>query len=61
MELMENISIIRLPQVIQLVGLRRTCIYDMMKMGTFPRAVALGARAVGWRLGDIRAWLQSRT
>jgi len=61
MELMENIAIIRLPQVMQLVGLRRTSIYDMMKMGTFPRSVALGARAVGWRLGDVRAWLKSRT
>ena len=61
MELILNdMAILRLPDVMRLIGLRRTTIYDMMSKGTFPRSVSLSARAKGWRAGDIRAWLQSR-
>lgn len=32
--------------------------YQMMKEGTAPRPVKLGARAVAWRAKDIRALLE---
>lgn len=54
-------AILRLPEVISLVGLSRSSIYQMMNAGIFPRAVSLGPRAVGWRTGDIRSWLKDRT
>ncbi|MFH1218212.1 MAG: AlpA family phage regulatory protein [Pseudomonadota bacterium] len=57
---LDEMAILRLPDVMRLIGLRRTTIYDMMAKGTFPRSVALSARAKGWRAGDIRAWLESR-
>ena len=50
----------RLPDVIAAVGLRRSSIYAAVAAGTFPRAVKLGARAVGWRESDIAAWLAER-
>lgn len=56
----DELGILRLPQVIQLVGLRRTTIYEMMEKGIFPRSISLGARAIGWRVGDIRRWLEAR-
>jgi prophage regulatory protein len=57
---LDDMAILRLPDVMRLIGLRRTTIYDMMAKGTFPRAVSLSARAKGWRVVDIRSWLQSR-
>lgn len=57
---LEDMAILRLPEVKQLVGLGKSSIYRMMDEGYFPRRVNLGSRAVGWRAGDVRAWLQSR-
>lgn len=58
--LLGDLRILRLQQVKQATGLGRTSIYQMMTTGDFPRAVSLGARAVGWRYGDVKAWLLSR-
>jgi len=52
--------ILRLPEVINRVGLRRASIYAAISAGTFPRQVPLGARAVGWIENDIEAWLEAR-
>ena len=54
---MEDIAILRMPEVKKLTGLSRSSIYRMMADGIFPRSVSLGSRAVGWIVGDIRAWL----
>lgn len=55
-----DLQILRLPEVKQITGLGRTSIYQMMADGMFPRSVSLGLRAIGWRIGDIKAWLLSR-
>lgn len=57
---LEELKILRLPDVKMVTGLGRSSIYQMMAEGAFPRAVSLGSRAIGWRLGDIKAWLISR-
>ena len=57
---LEELAILRLPNVMRLTGLGRTTIYDMMAKGMFPRPVSLGFRAVGWRASDIRAWIETR-
>jgi len=57
---LDEMAILRLPDVMRLIGLGRTTIYDMMAKGTFPRPVSLSARAIGWRVVDIRDWLQQR-
>lgn len=57
---LEDIAILRMPEVKRLTGLGRTSIYRMMADGVFPRSVAVGSRAVGWMVGDIRAWLQGK-
>ena len=41
-------------------GLSRSTIYAMMKNGTFPKSISLGARAIGWLESDIQAWADSR-
>ncbi|KVR82485.1 AlpA family transcriptional regulator [Burkholderia vietnamiensis] len=50
-------AILRRTDVERETGLSRTSIYDRMSKGTFPAAVRLGAKSVGWRVGDIDAWL----
>jgi len=50
-------AILRRKQVEQIVGLSRSTIYQRMKDGTFPQAVPLGGRMVGWRASDIELFL----
>jgi len=50
-------SILRRRQVEQKTGLSRSTIYKRMNEGTFPPAVPLGRRMVGWRAGEIERFL----
>jgi prophage regulatory protein len=50
-------KILKRPAVEARTGLSRSTIYAGMAKGTFPQAVKLGPRAVGWREADIAAWL----
>ncbi|RKT24442.1 AlpA family transcriptional regulator [Paraburkholderia sp. RAU2J] len=52
--------ILRLPAVLDRTGLARSSVYRMMTEGTFPKAVPIGARAVGWSEAAIDAWIDTR-
>ena len=52
--------IIRLPEVVDRIGMSRGSVYRMMTLGRFPKSVKLSERAVGWRESDLDAWLESR-
>ncbi len=52
--------LLRLPEVIQRIGLRRTAIYDGIAAGTFPAPVRLTERAVAWPESSIDTWIASR-
>lgn len=54
-------AILRLPDVIALVGLCRASIYARAAQRTFPRPIKLTAHASGWRVGEVRAWLANPT
>lgn len=53
-------TIIRLPEVMQTVGLSRPSVYRMMKAGTFPQQFKLGASAVGWLRAEVEQWITER-
>lgn len=55
-----NKKFLRLTSVREMTGLSRSTIYLMMRDGSFPKNVLLGARSVGWLVGDIEAWIDSR-
>ena len=55
-----SLKVLRLPDVIARVGLKRASIYQRIQMGIFPKPVPLGARAVGWLEHEIIAWLNER-
>lgn len=52
-----SLAILRRKQVENETGLARSTIYDRMKDGTFPAAIKIGVKAVGWRVGDIEKFL----
>ena len=52
--------LLRLPQVIALVGLSRSAILTRVRAGSFPPKFSLGARAVAWRESDVCAWIAAR-
>ena len=54
-------ALLRLPEVIALVGLCRASIYARAAKQSFPAPIKLTAHASGWRVGDVRAWLADPT
>lgn len=51
-------AILRLPEVMALVGLSRSSIYDLIARRRFPSQLKLTACAAGWRVGAVRQWLE---
>ena len=61
---------IRLPEVMEKIGLRRTRIYTLMEEGDFPKCVKLGkkpkdpntfdCRRVAWLEKEVDQWMDSR-
>lgn len=52
--------ILRLPEVINTSGLSRASIYRGMSLGTFPKAIKISERAIGWPDDVIREWMDSK-
>jgi prophage regulatory protein len=48
--------LLRLKDVMKLVGLSRSTIYKRIADGTFPDRAHFGPRAVRWRTADILTW-----
>ena len=53
-------KILRRKDVEKMVGLSRSTIYKLMNQGSFPKAIRLGPRAVGWRISDIENWINQQ-
>ncbi|XUW88618.1 AlpA family transcriptional regulator [Burkholderia sp. M6-3] len=53
------LTILRRREVEAATGLSRSTIYARIREKTFPAAVQLGPRSVGWRAGDIDDFLVS--
>jgi len=51
--------ILRMPQVVEMVGLSRASIYNKMRDEAFPRQVKLG-RLSGWLESEVQDWIQER-
>lgn len=51
--------LLRLPEVIHRVGLRRSAIYQRMSEGSFPKSRSLGPKCAVWIEAEIDAWIRS--
>ena len=56
----ESDRLLRLPEVQELTGLRRSSIYAQMQTGAFPHSVKAGPRAATWSEAAIQAWISDR-
>ena len=50
-------SLLRLPEVEAVVGLKKSKIYSLLQEGQFPPPVRLGPRSVRWRASAVSAWI----
>lgn len=41
-------------------GLKKTAIYELMKVGKFPRSVRLSSRCVRWSWNQVQQFIQER-
>lgn len=51
--------LIRLPEVMARVGLKRSAIYQRMSEGRFPKSRSLGPKCAVWVETEIDAWVRS--
>lgn len=54
---MKLIKLIKLSEVINITGLGRSCIYNYMNDGVFPKSVSLGVRSVAWVESEVQDWI----
>ena len=50
----------RIKQVSEITGLSRATIYNMERIGDFPKKTILSTRAVAWRESEVVKWMDSR-
>ena len=50
-------SLLRLPEVEAVVGLKKSKIYSLLQEGQFPAPVRLGPRSVRWKASAVSAWI----
>ena len=56
----QPIRILRLAQVIQMTGLRKTTLYELQSQGVFPLRIKITNHSVGWLEQDVQSWVKRR-
>ncbi len=57
---MSSAKLLRMPDVLEAVGLSKSMIYNLIRAGKFPKPVILSVRAVAWHREDVNAFIASR-
>lgn len=52
-------GLLRMPQVLDRVGLKKTVIYERIKAGSFPKPIKLGS-ASAWHAAEIDSWVSTQ-
>jgi prophage regulatory protein len=50
---------LRLPQVLSVIPLGKTCWWEGVKSGRFPKPIKLSQRCTAWRAEDIRTLIKT--
>jgi len=53
-------KVLRLPVVMNRVGLGSSFIYLLIQRGEFPKPIKIGARAVAWIEPEVDVWIEER-
>ena len=51
---------LRLPEVLNLVGVTRSTLYRWMEAEMFPRQISVGGNTVVWVVSDVTKWMQDQ-
>jgi len=51
-------SFLRLPEVMAMVGLKKSAIYERIRQRCFPAQVKLSPRVSVWRLSEVQAFIR---
>lgn len=54
-----EIGYLRLPQVLRLIPIGKSTLWAWVAAGKFPKPVKLGPRTSVWRVGDVKAFIES--
>ncbi|MDB5738250.1 MAG: hypothetical protein JWO65_1918 [Sphingomonas bacterium] len=57
---MNDVRLLRLKQVLDLIPVGRSTIYEWMAKSTFPQSVVMGGGIVAWRESGVHAWIAER-
>ena len=52
-------GLLRLSQVLQLIPVSRSCLFEMISRGEFARPVKLAKRVAAWRVEDVRTYIDA--
>ncbi len=52
--------LLRLPDVSDIVGIRKSSIYALMKEGKFPKCIYITSKTVAWPESAVLAWVNDR-
>jgi len=55
-----SVSLLRLPEVLSRVGLRRSAWYALVAEGKAPPSIKIGSRAVCWSSDSIDRWIADK-
>jgi len=53
-----EIGFVRLSEVLMVIPVKKSCWWDGVKTGRFPKPVKLSTRCTAWRAEDIRALIK---
>ena len=56
----KSTRLLRLPQVMQQTGQKKTMLYELQKVGSFPMRIQITSNSVGWIEEEVNAWITER-
>lgn len=57
---MTSHRLLRLNQVLDKTGLKRSQVYAYMRTGDFPRSIKIGPSSVAWLESEIEEWINQK-
>jgi prophage regulatory protein len=54
---MQDERLIRLPGVLERIGVKKSTLWNWVKAGKFPQPIKLSERVTVWRSSDVQKWI----
>jgi len=50
-------KILRLPEMLEMTGMKRSTVYEKIKKNQFPKPIPLTERCSGWLESEVLSWI----